>query len=72
MIEVDGDLIETRSFVVLTEDGERFTFVPRDGLRFTHGAPLSHLREHATIGTEVIVDYEDEDGTLVAVELRDG
>ena len=72
VVEVDGNLTETRSFVVVTEDGDRFTFVPRDGLRFTHGAPLSHLREHATFGTEVVVDYEEGDDTLVAVELRDG
>ena len=57
---------------MLTEDGERLTFMPREGLRFSHGAPLSHLQEHATFGTEVVVDYEEEGGTLVAVELRDG
>ncbi len=71
VIEVDGDLLEVRSFVMLTDDGERLTFVPEPGLRFNDGAPLSHLQEHATFGTAVIVDYEDDGGRLVAVAVRD-
>ncbi len=73
VIEVDGDLLEVRSFVLVTEDGERLTFVPAPGLRFSDGAPLSHLQEHATFGTLVVVDYEDEgEWPALAVAVRDG
>ena len=71
MVEVEGDLVDVRSFVLVREDGERLTFVPRDGLRFNDGAPLSHLREHLALGDRVVVDYDERDGSLVATALRD-
>ncbi len=73
VVEVDGDLLNVRSFVVLTDDGERRTFVPEAGLLFDHQAPLSHLQDHVRDGAPVRVRFaERDDGTLVATAVEDG
>ncbi len=73
VISVDGDLVDVRSFVVLTADGERHTFEPAAGLRFGHDAPLSHLQEHVRDGAAVEVEFDERpDGTLVATAVGDG
>ncbi len=73
VVAVDGDLVEVRSFVVLSADGERHTFVPDAGLLFDHDSPLSHLQEHVRDGAPVRVDFRRQaDGTLVATSVGDG
>ncbi len=73
VVEVDGDLLDVRSFVVLTADGDRRTFVPEAGLLFARGAPLSHLQDHVRDGAPVLVRFtERDDGTLVATSVEDG
>ncbi len=73
VVEVDGDLLNVASFVVLTDDGTRRTFVPAAGLLFDHQAPLSHLQEHVRDGAPVVVEFtEQDDGTLVATSVGDG
>ena len=71
VLELEGDLTDVTSFVILDAGGERYTFVPAEGLTF-HGGPLSHLRDHITSGDAVFVVYERAvDGSLVAVEVSD-
>ena len=71
VLELEGDLTSVQSFVVMAPDGERYTFIPAEGLTF-HGGPLSHLRDHLTSGDTVFVVYERAgDGSLVAVEVGD-
>lgn len=72
VVEVDGDLTETRSFTVVDADGTRWVLVPVDGLLFEDGAPLSHLTEHVRTGQSVRVRYEtDEAGQIRAVIIDD-
>jgi hypothetical protein len=72
VIEVDGDLTEVTSFVVVTEEGERLAFTPAPDLAFHDGAPLAHLMEHVRTGQPIRIRYTiAEDGDLVARALDD-
>ena len=71
VLELEGDLTAVTSFVILDAAGERYSFIPAEGLTF-HGGPLSHLRDHITSGDAVFVVYETAaDGSLIAVEVGD-
>ncbi len=70
VVEIDGDLETVRSFVLRTGDGEELTFVPDASADFD-GAPLSHLRDHLRSGEEVRVDYEEREGTRIALRISD-
>ncbi len=73
VVSVEGDLLSVESFVVVGDEGDRFTFVPEEGLTFVGGVPLSHLQEHVRDGFPVLVDYEERsDGVLVATRVDDG
>jgi hypothetical protein len=71
--DVTGDLIRVERFTVVDSEGDRFEFVPAEGLiAFEHGAPLSHLVEHRRTGQIVEVVYSvADDGTLVAERVDD-
>jgi hypothetical protein len=72
VVEVRADLRTVEQFTVVTEEGERMTFVPGPQLtRFDHGAPLSHLSEHLQTADPIRVTYLDEDGVLEAVLVED-
>lgn len=71
VVDITGQLDDIESFVLATEDGERFTFAVSGESDF-HALPLGHLNEHRVSGAPVIVEYEEEDGSLVVVSLRDG
>lgn len=69
VINVDGDLIEVRSFTVLVE-GDEMVFVPTDDGVYAY--PLPHLRDHLRDGTPVRVGWERRGDELVATSLEDG
>lgn len=69
VINVDGDLMEVRSFTVLVE-GEEMTFVPTD--EGVYAYPLPHLRDHLRDGTPVKVGWERRGDQLAATTLEDG
>jgi hypothetical protein len=72
VVAVDGDLVDVRGFELALDDGSRLLLVPGDGVRFHDGLPLSHLQQHLVAGTSVEVRYTElDDGTLVALEVRD-
>lgn len=70
LAEVDSDLLVVRSFVLLTDDGERLDFTVEPGATF-HGGPLAHIRDHLLSGESVVVFYEERDGGLVATGVED-
>ena len=73
VVDVDGDLLEVRSFTVRTEDGETLRFTPAAGAAFEDGTPLSHLTEHLREVSPVVVTYEEaEYASLVATVVEDG
>lgn len=69
VIGVEGSIEEITSFTVLVE-GEEITFVPVEGGDYDF--PLSHLREHQRTGEPILVTWEIEDGTRLALTLTDG
>ncbi len=64
---VDRDLAEIETLRIRDGEGRLWTF--------TTTAPLekngAHLRLHQVLGETIEVRYEERDGALVAVELRD-
>lgn len=69
IVEFDGDLTAVRSFVLLTERGDRIEFRPGPEATF-HGGPLTHLRDHLVSGEPVVVFYEGsaDEARVVSVE----
>ena len=70
LAEVDGDLLVVRSFVILTDSGDRMEFMVDPGATF-HGGPIGHIRDHLLSGEPVVVFYEDRGGDLVATGVED-
>lgn len=68
VVAVDGDLTDVRSFDVLA-GGEQTRFTPAPDGDFDF--PLGHLRDHLRTGEPVTVGYEQRDGGLMAVRIRD-
>lgn len=72
VIDVVGDLTSVESFTLRLDGGLDRTFEPAQGVVFGDGAPLSHLSDHLLSGEPVSVLYRTrDDGTLIALEVRD-
>jgi hypothetical protein len=68
VIAVDGDLVDVRTFEVLS-DGASFEFRP--ALDGNFSIPLVHLRDHLRSGEPVRVTYREVEGELVASDVVD-
>lgn len=69
VVEVVGDLTTIESFTILV-DGERQTFgITGDG---DYAFPPGHLRDHQRSGDPVLVGWEQQGDTRVAVSIDDG
>ena len=72
VIDVIGDLTSVESFTLRLDGGLDRTFEPDQGVLFDDSAPLSHLGDHLLSGEPVVVRYRTrDDGTLIALEVRD-
>ena len=67
--EVEGDLDDITSFVVLVE-GDPLEFVPSPEGEYDF--PLAHLREHQRTGEQVLVGWEILGSVRYALTLADG
>lgn len=71
VVAVDGGLTRTMSFTLLVDAGDQILFFPTATATF-HGGPISHIRDHLTSGSPVIVEYAVlEDGTYAAISVTD-
>lgn len=69
VVAVEGDLIDTRSFTILTDDGE-VVMTPTDETVFRFAE--THLRDHLRSGEPVEVEYRSsEDGQLIPLMVDD-
>ena len=64
---VDRDLAEIETLRIRDEEGRIWTFTTEESLE-KNGA---HLRLHQVLGQTIEVQYEEREGRLVAVALRD-
>lgn len=71
VVEVDGDLRGIDRFSVLSADGATLTFIPEAGLLFDRDGPLSHLRDHLLSGNPVLVEFYEQEDSLIAVSVGD-
>lgn len=63
----DRNLAEIETLVIRDEDGRTWTFTTEEALE-KNGA---HLRLHQVLGQTIEVRFEEREGRLIAVELRD-
>lgn len=69
VVEVVGELTTIESFTILV-DGNRQTFeITGDG---DYAFPPGHLRDHQRSGDPVLVAWEQQGNTRVAVSIDDG
>ncbi len=68
IVEVlDRDLAEIETLTIRHSDGRMWTFTTEAALE-KNGA---HLRLHQVLGQSIEVQYEERDGRLIAIGLRD-
>lgn len=68
IVEVlDRDLAEIETLTIRHNDGRMWTFTTEVALE-KNGA---HLRLHQVLGQSIEVQYEERDGRLIAIGLRD-
>lgn len=64
---IDRNLAEIETLRVRDEEGREWTFTT-DGALEKNGA---HLRLHQVLGETIKVTYEEREGRLIAIALRD-
>ena len=64
---IDRNLAEIETLTIRDGDGRLWTFTTTEALEKNGG----HLRLHQVLGQTIEVRYEEREGRLVAVELRD-
>ena len=69
VVDVEGGLNDVKSFTVLAEDEQRYTFRLHPEAEFAF--PPGHLRDHLRSGDPVRVGWEEYAGARLAVSLDD-
>jgi hypothetical protein len=64
---VERDLVEIGLLRVRDADGRIFEFTTKGPV----GINAAHLRQHQVLGERVVVTYTEENGSLIATDVRD-